>query len=239
MLIILAAGRGVGMGHLTDDRAKDALELGGQSLMERIIKSALAIGITETLIVAGYRSKYYENIPARMVINQKWQNTNMVFSLLQASSDLEASDCLISYSDIFYEAHDLSRLSKAEGDIVVVYDPNWLEKWKSRFDDVFEDAEKFIHKDGDLLEIGGRLSDLSQATGQYLGLIKITRRGWMCISSVLKKVSEEHLYQLDMTSLISLILKKGVCKVSVLPVEGICGEVDSLRDLEVARKYLS
>lgn len=238
-LIILAAGRGSRMGDLTADRPKGLLEVGGQALVNRILMSASEVGITDATIVAGYLSKCYENMSTRMVINEKWQSTNMVFSLLQAASDLEASDCLISYSDIFYEANDLDRLSKTEGDFIVGYDPNWLEKWELRFDDVFEDAEKFIHKGNDLLEIGGRLSDLSQATGQYVGLIKVTRQGWMSIASLLKQLSKERLYQLDMTSLISLVIKNGVCKVSVLPIKGICGEVDSVKDLDIARTALS
>lgn len=58
--VILAAGRGTRMGALTADRPKPLLTVGGQSLIERILRGFGAAGITRAVIVTGYRGEQIE-----------------------------------------------------------------------------------------------------------------------------------------------------------------------------------
>ena len=57
-------------------------------------------------------------------------------------------------------------------------DENWKEYWESRFENVLDDAESLILKNGDeIVEIGSRVTNVSQIQGQYIGLIKLSGIG--------------------------------------------------------------
>ena len=58
--VILAAGRGTRMGALTADRPKPLLTVGGQSLLERIVRGFAAAGVTRAVVVTGYRGEQIE-----------------------------------------------------------------------------------------------------------------------------------------------------------------------------------
>ena len=51
--------------------------------------------------------------------NENWQNTNMLSSLMKASSWLNEYICVISYSDIVYSKYAVKIISEAKGDIVI------------------------------------------------------------------------------------------------------------------------
>ena len=53
--VILAAGRGVRMGALTDEQPKPLLQIGGTSLIERHLERLAASGIAEVVINLSYR----------------------------------------------------------------------------------------------------------------------------------------------------------------------------------------
>ena len=48
----------------------------------------------------------------------------------------------------------IDQLTKSKGDIVITYDPNWLNLWKMRFEDPLMDAENFRIKNNILEDIG-------------------------------------------------------------------------------------
>ena len=54
--VILAAGMAKRLRPLTDSKPKCLLEVGGQTLLERIIKAMMDAGITEFVVVTGYRA---------------------------------------------------------------------------------------------------------------------------------------------------------------------------------------
>lgn len=55
--VILAAGRGTRMGDLTEDIPKPMMEVKGAPILETIIGGLVANGITDVLIVVGYRKE--------------------------------------------------------------------------------------------------------------------------------------------------------------------------------------
>ena len=55
--IILAAGRGSRMKHLTDEKPKCLAKLGGKLLIEWQLEALSAAGINEIAIVTGYKKE--------------------------------------------------------------------------------------------------------------------------------------------------------------------------------------
>ena len=58
--IILAAGRGTRMGTLTDEKPKCLLEVKGETLLEKQLKTIYDSGIHQIGIVTGYKNELLE-----------------------------------------------------------------------------------------------------------------------------------------------------------------------------------
>ena len=55
--IILSAGQGSRLGHLTDDRPKCLIEFGGRSLLDRQLDALEANGVEEAVVVTGFHDE--------------------------------------------------------------------------------------------------------------------------------------------------------------------------------------
>ena len=55
--VILAAGRGSRLHPYTENRPKCLMELGGMTLMERQLRALRGAGITDIVVVTGYRAE--------------------------------------------------------------------------------------------------------------------------------------------------------------------------------------
>jgi len=152
--IILAAGRGSRMKALTENKPKCLIDVKGKPLIEWQISALREAGINEIAIVTGYKSEMLNSYRLKKFHNPKWAETQMVSSLMCASEWLEHEDCVVSYSDIFYESQAIRLLIECGSEICITYDPNWETLWKQRFEDPLSDAETFrIDSESFLLEM--------------------------------------------------------------------------------------
>ena len=63
--IILSAGQGSRLGHLTDDRPKCLIDFAGRSLLDRQLDTLAACGVDEVVVVTGFRDDQIEASLAR------------------------------------------------------------------------------------------------------------------------------------------------------------------------------
>ena len=134
-------------------------------------------------IITGYKREKLKQYKLKEFFNEKWFNTQMFASLRCADSWLCEDTCIVSYSDIFYDAEAIKILIKSDADIAITYDPNWLSIWSKRFDDPLMDAETFlVNSFSNLVEIGNKPNTLKGVQGPYMGLLRITPDGWKKIS---------------------------------------------------------
>lgn len=230
--IILAAGRGSRMAGLTEEKPKCLVELRGKSLLQYQI-DALGISPIEAIgIVTGYKNTLLQSYNLYEFHNKNWSTTNMVSSLESASEWLEKNDCIISYSDIFYDRSAIQKLSASTSDISILYDVNWRKQWESRFENPLDDAETFrIDEDGNILEIGSRTNDIESIQGQYMGLLKISPKAWHTIRKLRMDMIGSSKDKMSMTELIQILIENGSVEVKGVPFEGQWGEIDSESDL--------
>ena len=208
--IILAAGRGSRMGNLTDDLPKCRTKFKGKELIQWQLESLKQAGIDDISIVTGYLAETFE-FKLNYFNNKIWKLSNMVRSLLSAKTWLENYDCVISYSDIIYSKSAVKKLIEKQGDIVISYDPNWKTLWKKRFVNPLSDAETFkIDNKGILTEIGKKTKTFNDIEGQYMGLFKISPRGWLKIKTHIENLDENEINLMDMTTLLNFLINKNI-----------------------------
>lgn len=230
--IILAAGRGSRMKVLTDDRPKCLVELRGKSLLEWQLLALRQAGISDIAIVTGYKREQLANNGLKEFYNPRWAETNMVSSLACAEEWLKMGPCIVSYSDIFYEANAITTLINSNAELAVIYDDNWQTLWERRFGDPLLDAETFrINCDGTLAEIGNKPKTVAEIEGQYMGLLRFTPEGWSKVLQIRESLPQEECDRMHMTGTLQKVIEDGGLPVMALPYHEPWGEVDSAEDL--------
>ena len=182
--------------------------------------------------MTGYKSEMLNSYRLKKFHNPKWAETQMVSSLMCASEWLEHEDCVVSYSDIFYESQAIRLLIECGSEICITYDPNWETLWKQRFEDPLSDAETFrIDSESFLLEIGGRAKSVNEIQGQYMGLLRFKPAGWKKFRKIYLELGEDRGYLVHMTSLLQYLIKSREVGVKAQPYFNQWMEYDSIADL--------
>jgi L-glutamine-phosphate cytidylyltransferase len=232
--IILAAGRGTRMKEHTKEKPKCLNVLANDTLLNWQLKSLNEGEVDEIIVVNGYKSDLIIG-DFITIKNERWSETNMVASLFCVSQD--KSDSIISYSDIVYKSKHIEALKESKGDIVITADLKWKELWELRFEAPLDDAETFKSNGNVLKHIGGKTDDISEIEAQYMGLLKLTERGWSKMLELYKSFSKEVQDKLDMTTMINELLSRDI-EVNVVFVLGGWCESDSYSDIEIYEKEI-
>jgi histidinol-phosphate/aromatic aminotransferase/cobyric acid decarboxylase-like protein/choline kinase len=110
--LILAAGYGNRMRPLTDRTHKTLLQVGGKTIIRRILDGLSDNGVTEVCVVTGYRADelethlrdHFKDFTFQFVRNERYPETNNIYSMALAFEQMTLeSDLLLIESDLIYE----------------------------------------------------------------------------------------------------------------------------------------
>ncbi len=224
--VIIAAGRGERMEHLTSHTPKPLITLNKHSLIEHVITSCKKAGINDFLIVTGYKGELIQRklregkelgVNIKYVTNSQWQKGNAT-SLIAAREELEADKYFIlSMSDhIYNEALIFTALNDYNGKPMVCVDRNPVHVKD------LEDATKvMVRLDGSVKDIGKEIVEWNYIdTGVFI------------LPSNVFKVLDETVSEFSKLMMMLIEAKQLVaCDVTEIPWL----DVDTLQDLEYAR----
>lgn len=184
--IILAAGKGTRLMPFTTNTPKCLVNINGKSLIDHQINVLKNRNIQDITIVAGYLG-YQLAGKGRIITNKKYETTNMIYSLHCAINEI-SGETLITYGDIVYSAQLLDILIQDKHDISVPIDIHWKDYWTSRFKNPLEDVESLqLTDDGNIKNIGQKVSDMDEIEGQYMGIVKLSQDGSLLFKNYLNK----------------------------------------------------
>ncbi len=238
--IILAAGRGSRLGHLTEYKPKSFNKSGNKRYIDIIIDNFNNNNINKLNIIVGYKKNLFKNFPYKKIFNQQWKSSNIFYSLSRANKILKLNTCIVSYADIIYDKEAIQLLIKTKGDIVVLNNANWKKVWQLRFKNPLDDLETFNYSKKKnvkyLTGIGEKPKSMSLIKGQFAGLFKITPRGWKTISKFIK-TNKVDIMKLDITSFFSQLIKKNKKIIRVVDYRKNWFEIDTLSDYKNYKIY--
>ncbi|WP_443643398.1 phosphocholine cytidylyltransferase family protein [Candidatus Levibacter sp. Uisw_134_01] len=236
--IILAAGLGKRLRPFTYSNPKCMVPLVGKPLLYRQIRCLRKQGVSNILIVGGYLASKLKVDGVEIIINSKFSETNMVYSLFCAASWIDNDeDIIISYGDIVYEENVLLNLISLDAPIVVSVDKQWQKLWSRRMVDPLSDAEtlKLVDKNR-IVEIGLKPSNYEEIEGQFMGLIKIQKQNIQKLYKIWHNLNIQHdCKKMFMTEFIQHLINKGF-NVRASFTDGGWLEVDSFQDLALYEK---
>ena len=189
-VIVLAAGQGKRLHHLTNNKPKCMVELFGKTLLQRQIEIYRNCGVSDISVVTGYHDSKINYPDIYKLKNKRYRTTNMVESLFCAQEKLFGS-VIVSYGDIIFEKKIIKKLINSENDISIIIDKNWKDYWKIRFNDPIKDAESLVvDKNGFIQSIGQKVDNVEEIEGQFIGLMKFQNDGIKNIKKFYEKIKK-------------------------------------------------
>ena len=101
-MIVLAAGRGTRLRPITENTPKCMVNLAEKPIIEWQIENALSKRLKKILIIGGFQSEKISTLGQELLINERFAETNMVYTLSCAGDELK-DEVVVSYGDIYYE----------------------------------------------------------------------------------------------------------------------------------------
>jgi len=238
-IIILAAGRGTRLGSLNKNKPKCLFNIEGISLIERNILIFQKSGL-KPILVTGFKKNELNFLNHNMIHNDEFIETNMLWSLYKASSYMD-EDFIVCYSDILVSIKLVEKIKAFNEGIGLIIDKDWLEYWKIRFDDPLIDAESLkVSSNGNITNIGQKVSVISEIEGQYIGFFKVCGEQRLlfkkqlidyCENSKTKKIARKAY----LTDFLQYLINKDI-QIKEISVNGGWIEIDNPSDIRAAKK---
>ena len=189
--ILIAAGRGQRLDHLTLDQPKCFTEIGGKRIVDWILEAFHQAGLKEIIFIGGYLidlvRKEYPHF--QFVHNDDWQNNNILESLFYAERYMDQG-FVCSYSDILYHGNLISEVLAHPGDMGGGVDREGRNRYIERTEHPETDGEK-VNFEGDKLVYIHRDILPEAANGEYTGVAKFSARGAQLLKQHYFRVKEE------------------------------------------------
>jgi len=224
--IILAAGQGTRLRPRTKHLPKTMLEVGGETIIERILTALAQNNVREVIIVTGHKSdklreflsdhKY--DLKLKFIHSEKFESTNNIYSLWLAR-DYFDSGFLIINSDTIFNSKDLAKLIDSQNSSALIDGKKELT----------QESMKVKTRGQEIIGFGKEIS----GQGEYIGVSKISSIDAEQFKNTLNNYIEagevNEWYETALNKFIEYrnLLKK--------PVEYKWIEIDDYRDYEEAQ----
>jgi choline kinase len=132
--LVLAAGLGKRLAPLTDERPKGLLELGGRSLLARLLDGLQAAGVRECCLVVGYRQEAiraalgvsHRGMPLRYLVNPAFERGPRL-SLWTGREAFAQDDVVLADGDVLFAPPLLQRVVDHPGPHAFLAEPAFLD----------------------------------------------------------------------------------------------------------------
>ena len=234
--VLLAAGMAKRLRPLTDDRPKCLLTVGSRTLLQRTVDSLVAAGITELVVVTGYRAnmvrefltEHYPSLTIHFIDNPDYAHNNNIFSLWLTRPFTEGRDFLLLDSDILFDPQIIPTLLVTEGSALSL----------NRHELGDEEIKVIVDAEGQVLEISKTCSP-QEAIGESVGIEKMT-------ASYSKALFQELVQMIEGEGLIDVFYERAFERLipqghtfKVVDTTNLFSiELDTVEDFENAKKLI-
>lgn len=171
--VILAAGMAKRLRPLTDTKPKCLLEVGGKTLLERTVRAMQQAGITEFVVVTGYRAdqirdfltSHFSPLTSTFTFlhNADYENNNNIYSLWMAGDVVRGKDFLLMDSDILCDPAAVVRIAEQTEPALAL----------NRHECGEEEIKVIVDGDGHITALN-KTCNPKEAIGESVGIEKMT-----------------------------------------------------------------
>ena len=243
--VIIAAGIGSRLGHLTEKIPKPLIVVNGESIIQRQINSYRRVGVDDILIITGYQNEKFNFKNVEYVYNPDYAEVEQGYSLLAARKQIN-DDVIISFGDIIFEDKILEQILKIKNDIVIGVDHNWKKSYEKRMDNSPIMSDFIAIKDRKIIKLFRKDTEFNEGDtiAEFSGLFKLSFEAAKNLIQVYEKLEKNHygkfhyadsLKKAKIIDLLQELFENGT-DMEAVHLEGKWCEIDTPQDLELARK---
>ncbi len=241
--IIIGAGRGRRLEHLTATEPKTFTRINGKRILDWILVTYRANGENDFTFIGGYLIEVIKKEYPEFVFrhNTNWENNNILQSLWYAANDMD-NGFVCSYSDILYTPKIVQKLLASPADITVAVDTDWRRRYTHRSLHPTTDAEK-VTVDGDRVASFSREIPETEAFGEFIGVAKFSPAGAQALKKYYSELPENFLFEKSiplhrayLLHFLNYLVQQGVT-INYVTTPGDYIEIDTLEDHAYAEKY--
>ncbi|MGH7321008.1 MAG: NTP transferase domain-containing protein [Candidatus Rokuibacteriota bacterium] len=233
--LVLAAGIGKRLAPLTDERPKGLIELGGRSLLARLLDGFAAAGVAETALVVGYQQEAirahlgasHRGMPLRYLENPAYTRGPRL-SLWTGRAEFGRDDVILADGDVFFAPPLLERLCRASDPNVFLAEPEFLDTGEELI--LYSAAGRVIAIRRGIM---GPPPGAYETRAEWVGFVKIGREAGRDLGAVVEGFVREGRVEGDYEVALDAILghhRFGACATDGLPWI----EIDFPQDLHAA-----
>ena len=234
--VILAAGMAKRLRPLTDERPKCLLSVGERTLLQRTMDAQIAAGITEWVVVTGYRAnmirdfltQHYPQLTIHFIDNPDYAHNNNIFSLWLTRPYTDGKDFLLMDSDILFDPQILPEVLKQPGSVLAL----------NRHELGEEEIKVILDEDGRVVEIS-KVCSIEKAIGESVGIEKMTADYSKALFKELEQMIEgEGLIDIFYERAFERLIPQGHTFRIVDTTDFFSIELDTVEDFENAQKLI-
>jgi choline kinase len=224
---------------LTDERPKGLLELGGRSLLARLLDGLQAAGIAETAVVVGYRQEQirahlgdsHRGMPVRYLENADYTKGPLL-SLWTGRAGFGRDDVVLADGDVLFAPALLARVVQSPEPNVFLAEP--------RFVDTGEEMNLYLHA-GQVVSlrrgVTGPPDVLYESRAEWVGFVKVGRAAGVELAATLDAFVREGRTDGDYEATLDLVLRRH--PFVALSTSGLPWiEIDFPQDLQAAESEI-
>ena len=197
--IILAAGKGTRLHPLTLKKPKGLLQIGNETILDRLVSQFHECGIKDVLIVVGHQKDMimqHFGDSVRYSHYTDFENTNNLQTLWSIKEELN-EDVLISFADLVLHNSIIENLIETNYDITMAIDTSQVLESTMRVS-ITSDRIKDITS-----------TSIKEADGNFIGIAKMNKNGCELLVKEMSSLINNH-YQDYYTIAIDKIVRKGM-----------------------------
>lgn len=234
--VILAAGMAKRLRPLTDERPKCLLTIGQRTLLQRTVDGILDAGISELVVVTGYRgqmireflTQHYPQLTIHFLDNADYAHTNNIFSLWLTRPYTDGRDFLLLDSDILFDPRIIPEVLKEEGSALAL----------NRHELGEEEMKIVIDDNNNIVEIS-KTCAVEKAIGESVGIEKITADYSRALFKELEQmIDKEGLIDIFYERAFERLIPQGHTFRVVDTTDFYSMELDTVEDFENAKKLI-
>ena len=176
--IILAAGKGTRLYPTTLNKPKGLLEIGNETILDRLVSQFRNCGIKDVLIAVGYQKEViidHFGDSVRYAYYKDFSSTNNLHTLWSIRDELN-EDVIISFADLVIQNSILNNLIKLKHDFTMAIDTS----------KVLESTMRVSIADNLIKNI--TTTSISEANGNFIGISKINKNGCNLLVNQMSKM---------------------------------------------------
>ncbi len=240
--IIIGAGRGQRLEHLTSLEPKTYTKIQDKRILDWILEALTKNSLTDIVFIGGYLIEILQKDYPQFIFrhNTNWQNNNVLQSIFYAA-DCFDKGFICSYSDILYNSVVVKKLLASTADITIAIDTEWRARYSHRQLHSSADAEKVTVSDNIVTCISRVIPDAA-AFGEFIGLAKFSAAGAKLFKEYFYSLPKNFLFektipvnQAYLIHFLNYLIQQGV-KIAFVTTHGEYIEVDTLEDYAYAQK---